>query len=362
MYKYLFRHMFTKVDAERAHTLALKLLKTSEKFPLTRSLLSGMLIPKLEKVSIEALNLRFDHPLGLAAGFDKDAHYLRGLDLLGFSFIEAGTVTPNPQSGNPRKRLFRLIEDEALINRLGFPSMGARVVQKNLRTQQNYKHPIGISLGKNTETALADAHRDYCAVLTHLYSLGDFFVVNISSPNTLELIRLQTVEYLANLLNNINEHLNDMAEGQTPKPLLVKIAPDLEWAELDVLIELCLKYRVAGIIATNTTTKREYLRSVYKNETGGLSGRPLKDRTTEIIRHIYRRTQDQICIIGVGGIFSGDDVWEKMMAGATLVQAYTGLIYEGPMFVKKTITQLHHKMDKEGVRELREIIGIESET
>ncbi|HVO43370.1 MAG TPA: quinone-dependent dihydroorotate dehydrogenase [Aggregatilineales bacterium] len=361
MYRFLYRHLLSRFDAEFAHDAIVHMLQVAERIPPVRLALQKALAPRPEGLSIRALGLDFAHPLGLASGFDKDATGLRGLNLMGFSFAEIGTVTPWPQPGNPRQRIFRLLEDEALINRMGFPSAGMQVVAGNLQTLRRGTRPIGVSLGKNKDTPLLDAHQDYSAVLKCLYPYGDFFVVNVSSPNTPELRRLQTRDYLAEILSCLQRVASELTPpGQNPRPLLVKIAPDLSWAEIDAVLELATTYRLGGIVATNTTTSRGGLSSARQAEAGGLSGRPLRQRSNEIIRHIYRQTEGNLTIIGVGGVFTGDDVWEKMTAGAALVQAYTGFIYEGPRFVQKAIARLRHTMREAGIHSLGEIVGTDS--
>ncbi|MBN1312732.1 MAG: quinone-dependent dihydroorotate dehydrogenase [Anaerolineae bacterium] len=357
MYTFLYRRLLKWIDPEQIHGLAMLFLKVSGSVAPIHYLMSRVLSPPLESMGIETLGLTFDHPLGVAGGFDKDACCLPGIDALGFSFVEVGTVTPLAQPGNPRKRLFRLYEDEAIINRMGFPNAGMVKIAHNLHAMRYFKKPICISLGKNKATDLSLAYEDYVKVLQALYEYGDFFIINISSPNTPELRKLQTRAYLGDLLHHVQQSLREQAGEDKPKPLLVKIAPDLEDRELDTLIDLSLQHQIGGIVATNTTLSREGLRGANRSEEGGLSGRPLHQRSTEIIRYVYRRTQGQIPIIGVGGIFDGDDVWEKMAAGATLVQAYTGFIYRGPCFVKKAITQLQQRMAAEGVRDIGEIVG-----
>ncbi len=360
MYHFLYRHLLTRLDAELAHDLALGVLGRAGRFPPTRSMLRSALAPQTEGLSVQALSLDFDHPLGLAAGFDKDGCCLHGVSALGFSFVEVGTVTPRPQAGNPRPRIFRLPEDHALINRMGFPSAGMLAVEKTLRAYGKLSYPVGISLGKNKDTALSEAHQDYGAVLKRLYPYADFFVVNVSSPNTPDLRKLQNQEYLPALLSHLRSTLQELSANLPPKPLLLKLAPDLTWDEIDLTLESAQDYGIGGIIATNTTLGRDHLRSPRQAEIGGLSGQPLRERSTDIIRHIYRQTLGKLCIVGVGGIFSGDDIWEKMRAGATLVQAYTGLIYEGPMFVRRSVQQLRQRMRDEGVTMLSDIIGMGS--
>lgn len=358
MYDGLYKHVFSRVDAEQIHQLSINLLAGAGQFPPARSFLAASFSPKPTFPPIHLWGKTFAHPLGLAGGFDKDARCLPALQSLGFSFIEVGTVTPQPQPGNPAPRLFRLTEDQALINRMGFPSSGVDHLAHRLQSKTHVDVPLFISLGKNKATALTDAVQDYTSVLNSLYPYGDAFVVNISSPNTPDLRKLQTREYLADLLGQLAQTMKSLAGNQPPKPLLVKIAPDLEWLEIDDILDLSLQFGIAGIIATNTTLQRTNLKSTYQTETGGLSGQPLRQRSTEIIRYIHKHTEQQLTIIGVGGIFTGDDVWEKLGAGATLVQAYTGFIYKGPAFVKQALTQLEARMRQSGITRYEDIIGI----
>jgi dihydroorotate dehydrogenase len=283
---------------------------------------------------------------------------MHGISALGFSHVEIGTVTPRPQPGNPKPRLFRLTEDAALINRMGFPSSGMVAMVRNLRRIRGYDRPILISLGKNKATELVDAHQDYGDMLSVLYPYGDLFTINVSSPNTPDLRRLQTQAYLSDLLAAVAETLAELSGGRKPKPLLIKIAPDLTHAEIDALLDVALQHHVAGIVATNTTIQRDRLRSPNGSQEGGLSGQPLRERSTAIIHHIYHQTEGKLPIIGIGGIFNGDDLYEKLQAGATLAQAYTGFIYEGPAFVQKCIRGLRRRMAADGVTRLDEIIGV----
>ncbi|MCS6872047.1 MAG: quinone-dependent dihydroorotate dehydrogenase [Anaerolineae bacterium] len=354
MYRSLYRHLLSRMDAEWIHGVALSSLAAAGAFPLSRALLQRLFAPYADSsLRVQAFGLRFAHPLGLAAGFDKDGTALRGLAALGFSFIEVGTVTPQPQAGNPKPRLFRLLEDRALINRLGFPSSGMVQVAHNLRWRP--ATPIAISLGKNKETPLGAALRDYRAVLEHLYAYGDLFVVNVSSPNTPELRRLQSDAYLNDLLAGLRQSVDAQPVA---KPLLLKIAPDLSLDEIEVICALALQNGISGIIATNTMLERPpNLRSVAARESGGLSGAPLRDRSTAIVQYIHRVTEGKLPVIGVGGVFSGADLWAKLCAGATLVQAYTGFVYEGLAFVKRALRELKQIMAAEGVRNLNEIIG-----
>jgi len=358
MYEGLYKYLFSRVDPEQIHRLSIKLLASTGQFSPTHRLLASSFAPQPAFPFINLWGRIFAHPLGLAGGFDKDARCLPALQSLGFSFIEVGTVTPQPQPGNPTPRLFRLSEDSALINRMGFPSSGMMLLAQHLTYRSNVSIPIAISLGKNKVTPLSDAVHDYIAVLNTLYPYGDCFVVNISSPNTPDLRQLQTRAYLSDLLSQLTQTMRTLAQSESPKPLLIKIAPDLEWSEIDDILELALQFGIRGIIATNTTLQRTNLQSRYQNETGGLSGQPLRQRSTEIIRYIHQHTDKKLVIVGVGGIFTGDDVWEKLSAGATLVQAYTGFIYKGPAFVRQAITQLEVRMRQAGISRYEDITGI----
>src|SRR5258708_29803593 len=362
MYNFLYKNLLTHFDAEYSHRMALQCLRVIGRVPPLSSGLASLTSCNLTGMSINAVGLAFDHPLGLAAGFDKDALCLAGLSALGFSFVEVGTVTPRPQHGNDGKRMIRLMGENALINRMGFPSIGAAAVEQRLRVQPRCNVPIGISLGNNRDTPLDQVATDYQATLDRLYPYGDYFVINISSPNTANLRKLQTAEYMGDVMSNIRQHMNTLAGGQPIQPLLIKIAADLTWEQIDNLIGLCLTHQIDGIIATNTLAVShdqpyDQLHSPQKTFQGGLSGAPLRERSTEIIRYIHQRTQGKLCIIGVGGVFTGDDVWDKMAAGASVVQSYTGFIYRGPLFVKNVLLELRQRMEREGVKTLSEIIG-----
>jgi dihydroorotate dehydrogenase len=355
MYRTFYRGVLVHLDAELIHHLAVSALEISGELPFMRAVLRAAFPPKSTgSTQREIWGLRFAHPLGLAAGFDKDGRVVGALEALGFSFIEVGTVTPKPQPGNPRPRLFRLIEDDALINRLGFPSEGMERVERRLRRQRRTV-PLAISLGKNKDTPLIDAHRDYGSALERLYPYGDVFVVNVSSPNTPELRQLQTRDYLDGLLAPLQALRQGLRPGDAAKPLLIKISPDLNDSDLDSIVEAAFQFEIDGIIATNTTTWRDGLRSRWQSEAGGLSGRPLAARSNQLIRGIYDRVGESLPIIGVGGVFDGNDVYEKLQCGASLVQAYTGFIYRGPAFVGRVLIELSQRMAAEGVQSIREI-------
>ncbi len=304
--------------------------------------------------------LEFPNPVGLAAGFDKDGVAAGLWSSFGFGFAEVGTVTAQAQPGNPRPRLFRLPLDRAAINRMGFNNQGAAAMAATLkaRTQQV---PLGINLGKSKITPLEQAVEDYLSSFQLLYDFGDYFVVNVSSPNTPGLRSLQTEAQLAPILAALQ------AANSAHKPLLVKIAPDLEWAEIAAIVDLAQKHDLAGIIATNTTIARRGLKTktiaqtgqAAADEPGGLSGAPLQQRSTEVIRFIYKETQGQLPIIGVGGIFTAADAWSKITAGASLVQVYTGWVYEGPWMVRQILQGLQSRLAAQGMQGMQEAIGSE---
>jgi dihydroorotate dehydrogenase len=311
--------------------------------------------PRLEQ---NLFGLHFPNPVGLAAGFDKDGVATPIWGSLGFGFAEVGTVTLHPQPGNPPPRLFRLPADAAALNRMGFNNLGATVMAARLKNLQHLI-PIGINLGKSKVTPLEDAAQDYLGSFRLLQDSGNYFVVNVSSPNTPGLRSLQD----ATMLNSILDALQQ--ENKSQKPIFVKIAPDLEWEAIADIIALTKSYKLAGIIATNTTIRRDGLKTKVivetgkspQEEAGGISGVPVRDRSTEIIRYIYQQTQGQITIIGVGGIFSPEDAWEKITAGASLIQVYTGWIYEGPWMVKQILQGLLNKLEQHKLNSISEAVG-----
>lgn len=288
-------------------------------------------------IAREVFGLRFPTPIGLAAGFDKNALAVPALAALGFGFVEIGTVTRYPQPGNPRPRLFRIPSDEALINRMGFNNQGAEIVAARLAWLPHVNVPLGISLGKSKVTPLEEAAKDYLASLDRLYPYGDYFAVNVSSPNTPGLRALQERDRLDALLAALLARLRERAdaEGRTrPRPLLVKVAPDLDAAALDEVVEVCLARGVSGLIAVNTTITRDALSGqaplALRQEPGGLSGQPLRARALEIVHQLRERAGERLPIIGCGGISSVDDARRMLDAGAVLLQLYTSFIYEGP--------------------------------
>ncbi|MGD1842425.1 MAG: quinone-dependent dihydroorotate dehydrogenase [Thermonemataceae bacterium] len=335
MYKWLVRPLLFSLDAEKAHNFTFRLVKTLFKIPGVPALLGALYRFKHPKLKREVMGLSFDNPVGLAAGFDKNAVLIDEMAQLGFGFIEIGTVTPRPQAGNPQPRLFRLVTDEAIINRMGFNNEGMEALVKRLKKRKT-KVIIGGNIGKNKTTPNEEALRDYEACFEELFEVVDYFVVNVSSPNTPNLRALQEKEPLTRLLHHLQ--VKNQAKAN-PKPILLKIAPDLSNAQLDDIVEIVKDTQIAGVIATNTTISREELHTptqqVAAIGAGGLSGKPLTQRSTEVIRYLHERAAGAFPIIGVGGIHNAQDALDKIAAGASLVQLYTGFVYEGPALCKK---------------------------
>ena len=329
MYKLLIRPLLFCFDPEQVHYFTFSLIRFLNKIPGFGKLLQVMYEVKSPKLEREVFGLKFKNPVGLAAGFDKDAKLYKELSNLGFGFIEIGTLTPKAQEGNPKKRLFRLKEDSAIINRMGFNNGG--VLEAVERLKKNNSVLIGGNIGKNKNTPNEEATSDYEICFEALFPHVDYFVVNVSSPNTPNLRALQDKEPLTQLLQTL-QNLNLTKPIQ--KPILLKIAPDLTDEQLLDIIDIIKETQIAGVIATNTTLSREGLQSENKTEMGGLSGKPLTKRSTEVIRFLSEKSNKAFPIIGVGGIHSADDAIEKLNAGASLIQLYTGFIYEGPELIK----------------------------
>lgn len=320
----------------------------------------GYADPRLEQ---RVWGLSFPTPLGLAAGFDKDGKAALAWPLFGFGYAELGTVTCHAQPGNPPPRLFRLVEDEAALNRMGFNNQGANALAERLAPHWEHHRPtipMGINLGKSKITPLEEAAGDYRTSFHALKDYGDYFVVNVSSPNTPGLRTLQAADQLAPILAALQ------AENDGHKPLLVKIAPDLDWPDIDAILEVAQAHNLAGIIATNTTLSRQGLKTQIvpqtgrpiTEEAGGISGAPLRQRSTEVIHYLYQRTGGQLPIVGVGGIFTAEDAWEKIIAGATLLQTYTGWIYEGPWMVQRMMAGLVAKLEAHRLDTIRDAVGL----
>jgi len=339
MYQVLKSFLF-RLAPERAHHLTFFLLKIPG-FSFFASRVYAISHPYLEK---EVFGLRFKNPVGLAAGLDKNALAFNELGEIGFGFIEIGTVTPKPQPGNDKPRLFRLPKDEALINRMGFNNEGVVEAAKRLRNRKDKSVIIGGNIGKNKTTPNEEAVNDYIICFTALFDVVDYFVVNVSSPNTPNLRDLQEKEPLTKLLNALQE-LN--AKKNNPKPILLKIAPDLTNSQLDDIIDIVRQTKIDGIIATNTTISRDGLSydasEINKIGMGGLSGKPLAKRSTEVIKYLKQKSNNAFPVIGVGGIHSAEDALEKINAGADLIQLYTGFVYYGPKLIKDINAKLVKK-------------------
>ncbi len=344
----LARPLLTCLDPELAHTITVRAL----------SYLGGLPASEQDdpRLGIEVLGLKFPNPVGLAAGFDKNAETTEAMLGFGFGFVEAGTVTPKPQSGNPTPRIFRLREDRAVINRLGFNNEGLEAARRRLLRLQGRPGIRGINIGANKDAS--DRVADYVTGLTELAPLADYVTVNISSPNTPGLRGLQNRAELDTLLSAVMK-----ARGKLEKrvPLLVKIAPDLDDQACNDISSLALAHRIDGLIVSNTTIARpDSLRSSHRAETGGLSGRPLFTPSTEVLRTMHRLTKGKLVLIGVGGIASGEDAWTKIRAGAALVQLYTALVYEGPTLVNRIKRELLACMDRDRITKISDAIGLDA--
>lgn len=334
MYKALIRPILFRFSPEKAHTFTFFVLRIAQKIPFGLAILSALFSRKRPALSREVFGIKFSSPVGIAAGLDKDAQAFDALGALGFSFVEIGTVTPLPQPGNPAPRLFRLVADHSLINRMGFNNSGVEEVVKHLKKRRT-DVIIGGNIGKNKVTPNEDAVSDYLKCFDALYPYVDYFAVNVSSPNTPGLRELQQRGPLTEILSALQAH-NSAREAR--KPILLKIAPDLTDEQLDDIIEIVAETRIDGVIATNTTISREMIfatpmRRVERMGAGGLSGSLLTERATEVIRYLHDRSGGAFPIVGVGGIMTPEDAIEKLEAGASLVQLYTGFIYEGPALV-----------------------------
>ena len=358
-----------KSDPETAHR---QMLKTLNNLELNRHSAWGRLaIKQLEKsfcvrdsrLQQTLWGLDFDNPFGLAAGFDKDGTAAGMWSSFGFGFAELGAVTLHSQSGNPRPRMFRLPEDKAALNRMGANNLGAAVMADTLAQtwkRQPRRIPIGINLCKSKIASLDNAATDYAGSFKYLQSVADYFVVNVSSPNTPGLRSLQAGEQLEPILSALQ------SANTQQQPILIKIAPDLEWDDIKDILNLATSYNLVGVIATNTTIRRDGLNTdilkdtgkSIKDEAGGISGLPVKQRSTEVIRFIYEETAGKLPIIGVGGIFNADDAWDKIIAGASILQVYTGWVYEGPWMVDRVLSGLLNKLDERNLNNISEAVGL----
>jgi dihydroorotate dehydrogenase len=339
MYKLLIRPLLFLFDPEKVHYFTFSLIRILSKIPGIPALFESLYTVNDKRLETEVFGLKFKNPVGLAAGFDKDAALYKELSHFGFGFIEIGTLTPKGQEGNPKKRLFRLKEDQAIINRMGFNNGGVQEAVERLKKNKGVL--IGGNIGKNKLTPNENAVDDYLICFEALFDYVNYFVVNVSSPNTPNLRELQEKEPLTQLLQSLQE--KNLAKPKQ-KPILLKIAPDLTDSQLLDIIDIVKETKIAGVIATNTTLSREGLQSENRSETGGMSGKPLAKRSTEVIRFLSEKSNKAFPIIGVGGIHSAEDAIEKLEAGASLIQLYTGFIYEGPALVRTINKKILEKL------------------
>ncbi|HEX5166950.1 MAG TPA: quinone-dependent dihydroorotate dehydrogenase [Thermomicrobiales bacterium] len=360
MYQRLYKHGIARVDAETAHHLALRGLARASTLPGGLSALTRSLPEPDERLRLRVWDLPFANPLGVAAGLDKDGAAVEALIALGFGHVEVGTITLRPQPGNDRPRIWRVPEEHAVINAMGFPSSGAAAVRAHL-IGLRAKGVVGINIGKNRDTPLEAAAEDYAGLVATLFPIANYFTINISSPNTPGLRSLQMADELAHLLATVrdaNQHAADLAR-RDPKPLLVKIAPDLTDAEIEGVAEAAVANGARGIVATNTTTSRSGLPPTYADLPGGLSGPPLREQADHVVRVLYRRVGNQVPIIGVGGISSGADAVARIRSGATLVQLYTAFTWAGPSLPAQILRDLSADADRTGWRSILDIVGID---
>ncbi|WP_432000260.1 quinone-dependent dihydroorotate dehydrogenase [Streptomyces sioyaensis] len=363
MYRLFFALFFRRMDAEKAHHLAFRWIQLAVRLPVLRTFLAAALAPRYKELRTEALGRRMHGPFGLAAGFDKNAVAIDGMTMLGFDHVEIGTVTAQPQPGNPKKRLFRLVPDRALINRMGFNNDGSASVAARLAARNPvFPATVGVNIGKTKVVPEDEATADYVTSTERLARHADYLVVNVSSPNTPGLRNLQAVDQLRPLLTAVRAAA-DRTVTDRRVPLLVKIAPDLADADVDAVADLAVELGLDGIIATNTTIAREGLGLTSDPaliaETGGLSGAPVKARSLEVLRRLYARVGDKITLIGVGGIENAEDAWQRILAGATLVQGYSAFIYQGPFWCRAIHKGLAARLRNSPYATLAEAVGAE---
>ncbi|PWI42110.1 quinone-dependent dihydroorotate dehydrogenase [Streptomyces sp. ICBB 8177] len=361
MYRLFFRLIFRRMDPERAHHMAFRWIRLAARVPVLRTFAAAVLAPRDVRLRTEAFGLRMHGPFGLAAGFDKNAAAIDGMAMLGFDHVEVGTVTAHPQPGNPRKRLFRLVADRALINRMGFNNDGSAAVAARLAGRRAaFRTVVGVNIGKTKVVPEAEAVGDYVTSTERLAPHADYLVVNVSSPNTPGLRNLQAVDHLRPLLTAVREAA-DLAVTTRRVPLLVKIAPDLADEDVDAVADLAVELGLDGIIATNTTIAREGLGltsdPALVAQAGGLSGAPLKARSLDVLRRLYARVGDRVTLVGVGGVTTADDAWERILAGATLVQGYSAFVYEGPFWCRAVHRGLAERLAASPYATLADAVG-----
>ena len=354
----LIKPFLFSLDPEQAHDLTLGKMHLASKQPWVVAQIEKFFAAKVPSLPVQCMGLDFDHPVGLAAGLDKDARALPVFSALGFSGVELGTVTPKPQPGNDKPRMFRLLEDEGLINRMGFNSAGVEQFLHNIQ-RTDKSAVVGINVGKNAVTPIEDAHFDYVSAMQRVYSQADYITINISSPNTKSLRDLQNEEFLDNLLLQISKARSKCEKVHKRRvPVALKVAPDLHTDEIETIADLLLSHQFDALIASNTTiTRPDSLQSKYRSEEGGLSGAPVKELATETIRQFYRLLQGRVQIIGVGGIATVDDAWDKLLAGADYLQVYTQFIYQGPAMIKDIVAGLKRRVSAQGFDSLADAMA-----
>ncbi len=363
VYSLFFNLIFRRMDPEKAHHLAFRWIRLAARIPVLRTFAAAVLAPRYKELRVEALGRRMHGPFGLAAGFDKNAVAIDGMAMLGFDHVEIGTVTAEPQPGNPKKRLFRLVPDRALINRMGFNNDGSAAVAARLAARNPvFRTTLGVNIGKTKVVPEDEAIADYVTSTERLAGHADYLVVNVSSPNTPGLRNLQAVDHLRPLLTAVREAADRTVTGRRV-PLLVKIAPDLADEDVDAVADLAVELGLDGIIATNTTIARDSLGLVSDpalvQETGGLSGAPVRERSLEVLRRLYARVGDRVTLIGVGGIATAEDAWQRILAGATLVQGYSAFIYEGPFYARAIHKGLAARLRNSPYATLADAVGAE---
>jgi len=358
MYKHLLRPLLFKLDPEFTHELTLEWLSWAGKLSPVISLLQRLYGNRVhELLPVNLMGIHFPGPVGLAAGLDKEARCITALSTFGFSHLELGTVTPKPQPGNPAPRMFRLPRHLAIINRMGFNSGGIQPFLENIASTRK-SIPLGINLGKNASTSIKQAAEDYISGLKQLYLYADYFTINISSPNTKDLRDLQSEDALDDLLKKIMKTRKDLADDfKRTIPVAVKISPDIENSDIPAFAALLVKHKIDAVIATNTTIDHSSVAdSEHADEAGGLSGMPLQDRANEVVALLYQELQGKVPIIGVGGIFNTEDAWQRMLAGAEMVQIYSSFIYNGPGIVREIVNGLAKRVEASGFSSLQEAV------
>jgi dihydroorotate dehydrogenase len=365
LYSSIVRPILFRLPAESAHEFALRSLRIALGTVTARQI-AARRFKSAPFGNLERFGLKFSNPVGLAAGFDKNGTAAQALWALGFGFVEVGSVTSRPQPGNPRPRLFRLPRDRALINRAGFNNCGAAQLAANIKRRRP-DCLVGVNIGKSRSVAIEDAIPDYLESFETVYDVADYVAINVSSPNTPNLRELQRPDMLRDLLNRLQERNDELARHASlahAKPLLVKIAPDLSASQIEAMVDVMLRTKVDGVVATNTTIRRDGLQTdsakVEACGEGGLSGAPLQARSNEVVSMIFKLTKGNLPIIGVGGVFTAQDAWEKLCAGASLIQLYTGFIYEGPSVARRINEGLAEILKREGFRSLDEAVGCEA--